>query len=97
MNTLRRFFTKPLGKITSKFARQMQNGTENITAQHSQSFGNSVGYLEKISKHRMFLPVYDLVPQVSYLAWVAPNSTLSTHRFYLSRGSLCTYVCFDLV
>jgi hypothetical protein len=54
----------------------MQNGATAKEANNSQNFGSTVNYLENLTKHRMFVPVYDLRPNVD-LAWIAPNATLS--------------------
>jgi hypothetical protein len=77
MNSFKKFLMKPLKNVVSRFSRHMQNGANNHSTEATTNFGNSVGYLESFSKHRMFLPIYDLAPKVHYLAWVAPNATLS--------------------
>jgi hypothetical protein len=76
MNSLKKYLISPLKSFSSRFSRHMQNGTTAKEANTTQNFGSTVNYLETLTKHRMFVPVYDLRPSVD-LAWVAPNATLS--------------------
>lgn len=76
MNSLKKYLISPLKTITTRFSRQMQNGATGKETNNSQSFGSTVNYLETLSKHRMFVPVYDLKPSIDH-CWIAPNATLS--------------------
>lgn len=75
MNSFKKYLISPLKKLGSRFTRQMVNGASNKDTNTSQNFGSTVSYLENLTKHRMFVPVYDLRPSVD-LAWIAPNATL---------------------
>lgn len=76
MNSLK-FLIRPFKSITSKFTRQFNNNGIPNQESNKDNFGSSVNYLERLSKHRMFLPIYDLKPNILH-AWIAPNSTLGT-------------------
>jgi hypothetical protein len=87
MNSLRKYINKPLKYINRLYTRA--NGNENsiaLSKDYNKKEGSSeinpellktVGYFEKISKHRVILPVYDLEPSFPINCWISPNATLS--------------------
>lgn len=97
------FLNKPLKLVNKLYTRAGGNAVASITKEENNNKSNdkennnstklkaellkSVGYFEKISKHRAILPIYDLLPAFPINCWIAPNATLSKFNFISNLNS----------